>query len=521
MKKIKRWFKPDPETLHNLLTKNRWLWKIINNVPFLHDMLMKRVYTVRSDNIDSPPLYESDHEYVTLDATYNMSYYARVLPPVPRECPTPMGTAGKKELPDIDLVVKKFFLRKEFKPDPIGTSVLFSYFAQHFTHQFFKTDLKRGPGFQWGNHGVDVSHIYGKDKSVENKLRSFKDGKLKTQIIDGEEWPPYAQDTNVPMIYPGHVQNDNRFALGHEFFGLLPGLLAYGTIWMREHNRVCDIMKKEHPDWDDERIFQTSKLIILGETIKIVIEDYVQHLSNYHFQLTFNPKLLFGELFQYQNRISVEFNHLYHWHPLMPSEFNISGTVYSQKDIMFHPEILVKHGMRNFFTFNNHGPTTIPVVKQLIQHGRTLRFQSFNQYRKRFDLKPFKSFEELTGDKKLAKDLEELYGDIDALEFYVGLTVEKRRPLALFGSTLIEIGSPFSVKGLMANAICSPRYWKPSTFGGDVGFDIVNTATLKKLFCANIKGECPYVSFRVHDYVEGDVKEKGYCGDESGCHDEL
>lgn len=127
----------------------------------------------------------------------------------------------------------------------------------------------------------------------------------------------------------------------------------------------------------------------------------------------------------------------------------------------------------------------------------------------------------VTGDKKLAKDLEELYGDIDALEFYVGLTVEKRRPLALFGQSLVEIGSPFSVKGLMANAICSPRYWKPSTFGGDVGFDIVNTATLKKLFCTNIKGECPYVSFRVHDYVEGDVKEKGYCGDESGCHDEL
>lgn len=86
----------------------------------------------------------------------------------------------------------------------------------------------------------------------------------------------------------------------------------------------------------------------LGETIKIVIEDYVQHLSNYHYKLLFNPELLFGEQFQYQNRIAVEFNHLYHWHPLMPDEFNINGTKYNLKDFMFHPEIVVKHGMREF-----------------------------------------------------------------------------------------------------------------------------------------------------------------------------
>ena len=64
-----------------------------------------------------------------------------------------------------------------------------------------------------------------------------------------------------------------------------------------------------------------------GETIKIVIEDYVQHLSRYHFKLTFDPELLFGHPFQYQNRIALEFNHLYHWHPLMPDNFVI-GEIY-------------------------------------------------------------------------------------------------------------------------------------------------------------------------------------------------
>ena len=56
----------------------------------------------------------------------------------------------------------------------------------------------------------------------------------------------------------------------------------------------------------------------------------------------------------------------------------------------------------------------------MMENSRAIRLQSFNQYRKRFDLRPFKSFLDLTGDVDLARDLEELYGDVDAVEFYVG-----------------------------------------------------------------------------------------------------
>lgn len=92
--------------------------------------------------------------------------------------------------------------------------------------------------------------------------------------------------------------------------------------------------------------------------------------------------------------------------------------------------------------------------------------------------------------------MEELYGDIDALEFYPGLLLEKTRPGAIFGQSMVEMGAPFSLKGLLGNPICSPEYWKPSTFGGKTGFDIVNSATLQRLVCLNTKW-CPYVSFHV------------------------
>jgi len=39
---------------------------------------------------------------------------------------------------------------------------------------------------------------------------------------------------------------------------------------------------------------------------------------------------------------------MYHWHPLMPDTFNISGNMYTVKEFLFRPDIVVKHGMREF-----------------------------------------------------------------------------------------------------------------------------------------------------------------------------
>lgn len=84
---------------------------------------------------------------------------------------------------------------------------------------------------------------------------------------------------------------------------------------------------------------------ILGETIKIVIEDYVQHLSGYQLKLKFDPELLFSSQFQYQNRIALEFNHLYHWHPLMPDSFHIDGDEIPYSQFLFNTSIVIHYGL--------------------------------------------------------------------------------------------------------------------------------------------------------------------------------
>ena len=80
-------------------------------------------------------------------------------------------------------MIEKFFTRKEFITCPENTSVLFAFFAQHFTHQFFKTDYYKSAAHTWGHHGVDVSNLYGNDVDTHNELRTFKDGKMKSQVI--------------------------------------------------------------------------------------------------------------------------------------------------------------------------------------------------------------------------------------------------------------------------------------------------------------------------------------------------
>lgn len=79
-------------------------------------------------------------------------------------------------------------------------------------------------------------------------------------------YPPKLSEAPVHMVYPESSPPEHRLAIGQEVFGLLPGLMVYATIWLREHNRVCDVLKAEHPTWDDEQLFQTTRLIIIGES---------------------------------------------------------------------------------------------------------------------------------------------------------------------------------------------------------------------------------------------------------------
>lgn len=73
-------------------------------------------FLARSHLIDSPPTFNADYDYKSWEAYSNLSYYTRTLPPVSKDCPTPMGVAGERSNPSEEpvlsdsLILNNYFL---------------------------------------------------------------------------------------------------------------------------------------------------------------------------------------------------------------------------------------------------------------------------------------------------------------------------------------------------------------------------------------------------------------------------
>lgn len=80
---------------------------------------------------------------------------------------------------------------------------------------------------------VDLSQIYGQKLSRVLALRLMKDGKLKYSTFNGEMYPPFLNQTEVPMFESKRIPKDYRFATGHPVFPSVPMNLYFATIWLR------------------------------------------------------------------------------------------------------------------------------------------------------------------------------------------------------------------------------------------------------------------------------------------------
>ena len=313
------------------------------------------------------------------------------------------------------------------------------------------------------------------------------------------------------------MPEEKNFALAHPSFGLFPGLLALSTIWLREHNRVVGLLQKDHPNWDDERLYQTGRMISVVTQLRITINQYLAQLGGGYFKFKFDPFLMHGTEFPYgANRIAAEFYILYHWHALLPDVYRIGDTDYPAENLTRHVGPLLKHGLRTFFesvskqicgkpSHSNFGKEAQAVAKKVLKQMRHFRIQPLNRYRELLSLKPFESFEEMTGETEVARVAREVYGDIDAVEFFPGIMLEQTKPWGLFSTTLSHLGIVCAAQGLFSDILFSPKWWRPSTYGGKIGWKIVNTeVTVQEFICRNIEGDCPELQFEApeNDYVD-------------------
>lgn len=108
---------------------------------------------------------------------------------------------------------------------------------------------------------LDISSLYGSSREVAHKLRSFNGGKLLTQEFFTRGQKKAASYLSFSLM--GVPTNTRR---GMDVKDLFAGgdartnenwtMPAVHTLILREHNRLCDVLAKEHPEYDDQRVYR-------------------------------------------------------------------------------------------------------------------------------------------------------------------------------------------------------------------------------------------------------------------------
>ncbi len=442
-------------------------------------------------------------EYTSWPMLTDRLYSARHLPP--------LSEAYIKGLPVDDMpdsgkvgAVTKLFLRQG-EMDKGRSTTLFMFFAQWFTDSVLRVD-SNDRRKNTSNHNIDLCQIYGLTEATARMLRSLEGGKLKSQLINGEEyldhlgelddngqWAvkpcyknlPYVQDGRIDYIMSAWEEERKHklYATGLERGNSSVGYVAISTLFMREHNRICDELAKRNPRWDDERLFQTARMINTVLLMKLVIVDYINHIAGtplFDFDCSFAEK----EPWYRTPWIALEFDMLYRWHGLIPDAMQVNGQEVSHKLYRFNNALLETQGFNQIV----HSASLSPAGKidlknvpnfmamaeyQMIKMGRDFRLASYNDYRKHFGLRSFSSFEELTDDVVMAKELQALYGDIDKLELIVGLFAEKHEKGHLYGQLLYTMVAYDAFTQIYTNPLLSSAVYTEATYT-EYGLNLIN-----------------------------------------------
>ena len=319
---------------------------------------------------------------------------------------------------------------------------------------------------------LDLSSVYGSDEYRATWLRTLEDGKLKTSkggkmlpwnTVDGDfngqldvNAPFMADDTRslVKMYVAGDVRaNEN------------PLLIAFHTLFVREHNRLCELEKVKHPGWNDERLYQAARKKNIAAYQKVIFDEWLPALgvvlpSYAGYSENVNPQISnefssaafrMGHTLINSNIIRMDNS---------GNELN-SGSI-SLRDAFFNPLVVEYAGgvdpyfkgmatqiqqefdckviddVRNFL-FGAPGAGGLDLAAININRGRERGIGTYNAIRSSLGLPRLNSFSELTDNQEDALAMEQVFGGIDNVDAWVGMLAEPHVEDGLFGNLVTLI----------------------------------------------------------------------------------
>ncbi len=315
---------------------------------------------------------------------------------------------------------------------------------------------------------IDGSVIYGVDLDRLNYIRAFQDGKLRVSegnnlpfnTIDGEYESEV--DFSAPLMELPTIPRPEKYYINGDIrANENPGLLALHTLFVREHNRLCDSLKQAKPTLSDEELFQQARKFIGAYIQSITYNEWLPQLgvilSDYQ---GYNGSINAG-ISNMFSAVAFRFGHSLVNEQILRVDNDGTESAYGMVQIaeaFFNADKIVLEGgiepilkgmahqvqqsfdaqivgsLRNFL-FGNPSNNGLDLASLNIERGRERGIPGFNSIRQAYGLEPYQSFGDFTDNAVLANSLEELYGDINDVDPWIGFLCEKKSDEGKVGET--------------------------------------------------------------------------------------
>ena len=306
---------------------------------------------------------------------------------------------------------------------------------------------------------VDASQVYGPEGSRALALRSGDGtGRLKTSH-EGRLLPFNEQG----LENEGGRDLESLFVAGDVRANEQIGLIAMHTLFVREHNRLADIIADQDPDLSGDEIYQLARKIVGAQNQAVTFNEFLP--------LLLGPDAI-GAYTGYDPSvdpaIASEFSAAAFrvGHTMLSPDLLLIGADGQQEQVslarsFFNPSLVAEHGIsailrglaaqpaqqvntlvidevRNMLIKDPNGPA-LDLAALNIQRGRDHGVGDYNTVRRAYGLAPAESIADISSDPSVQQALTHAYDDIGDLDLWTAALAEDHVAGAMVGETLQTI----------------------------------------------------------------------------------